>query len=103
VVSVSGEIHVLGVTTLALLDSGATHSFIASAFTQRMGITSESLGMALAVMVPSGEELTTTSVVQGLMMMFQDHAVQADLVVLPMSGFDLIPRHGLVDGVRSSD
>ncbi|KZV57314.1 hypothetical protein F511_38212 [Dorcoceras hygrometricum] len=55
--TVLGEIRVLGVTTLALLDSGATHSFISSAFMQRMGITSESLGMALAVTVPSGEEL----------------------------------------------
>ncbi|KZV38734.1 hypothetical protein F511_22091 [Dorcoceras hygrometricum] len=68
-----GEIHVCGVTTLALLDSGATHSFISSAFTQRMGIIPESMGVALAVKVPSGEELTMTSVVQGLTMMFQDH------------------------------
>ncbi|KZV17621.1 hypothetical protein F511_16977 [Dorcoceras hygrometricum] len=41
----TGEIRVLGVTTLALLDSGATHSFISSAFTQRMGITPKSLGI----------------------------------------------------------
>ncbi|KZV38774.1 hypothetical protein F511_19923 [Dorcoceras hygrometricum] len=58
-VSASGEIRVRGVTTLALLDSGAIHSFISSAFTQRMGIIPESMGVALAVTVPSGEELST--------------------------------------------
>ncbi|KZV19079.1 hypothetical protein F511_11543 [Dorcoceras hygrometricum] len=55
-----------------------------------MGITLESLGVALAVTIPSGEEISTTSVVHGLVMMFQDHAVRADLIVLPMSGFDFI-------------
>ncbi|KZV58776.1 hypothetical protein F511_28743 [Dorcoceras hygrometricum] len=67
-----------------------THSFISSAFTQRMCIIPESLGVALAKTVPSGEELTTTNVVQLLTTMFQDHVVRADLIVLLMSGFDHI-------------
>ncbi|KZV41445.1 mucin-19 [Dorcoceras hygrometricum] len=45
------------------------------------------LGSSFAMMVPSGEEFTTTSVVQGLMMMFQDHTVRENLIILPMFGF----------------
>ncbi|KZV49956.1 hypothetical protein F511_04264 [Dorcoceras hygrometricum] len=50
-----GEICVLGVTTLELLDSGVTHSFISSTFIQRMGVIPKSLGVALTVTIPSGE------------------------------------------------
>ncbi|KZV50535.1 hypothetical protein F511_35199 [Dorcoceras hygrometricum] len=101
--SLLGEIHVLGVTTLALLDSGATHSFVSSTFTQRMGIIPESLGAALSVMVPSGEELTTISVVQGLTMTFHDHAVIVELDRFSEVRIRPHPRYGLVDRVWSGD
>ncbi|KZV38695.1 hypothetical protein F511_32524 [Dorcoceras hygrometricum] len=36
----------------------------------------ESLSVSLAVMIPSGEEISTASVAQGFVMMFQDHAIE---------------------------
>ncbi|XP_073120535.1 uncharacterized protein [Henckelia pumila] len=39
--------------------------------------------------MPSGGILTTTSVIRGLEYELQGHTIKVDLVVLPMTGFDL--------------
>ncbi|XP_073133769.1 uncharacterized protein [Henckelia pumila] len=87
---VTGRILVAGVATRALLDSGATHSFISEAFTRKRGIECEDLIGGLTVTIPSGEELSTRRMVRNLEILLQGQSVIADLIVLPMPEFDLI-------------
>ncbi|XP_073137407.1 uncharacterized protein [Henckelia pumila] len=87
---ITGRILVAGVATKALLDSGATHSFISEAFVLKWGIQREELLVGFSVIIPSGEELTTKSLVRSLELLLQGQTVVADLIVLPMPEFDLI-------------
>ncbi|XP_073133511.1 uncharacterized protein [Henckelia pumila] len=85
-----GRILVAGVATRALLDSGATHSFISEAFTRKRIIDCEDLIGGFTVTIPSGEELSTRRMVRNLELLLQGQSVVADLIVLPMPEFDLI-------------
>ncbi|XP_073133323.1 uncharacterized protein [Henckelia pumila] len=87
---IMGKILVRGHATYALLDSGATHSFISQEFVMRVGIIPEDAITGYDVTLPSGEILTTSSVLNGVELELQRNMIRADLVVLPMSGFDLI-------------
>ncbi|XP_073137647.1 uncharacterized protein [Henckelia pumila] len=87
---ITGKISIRGVATFALLDSGATHSFISQSFIERVGIVPEVSSSGYDITVPSGEVLFTTSVISGLELEFEGYVVRADLVVFPMTGFDLI-------------
>ncbi|XP_073133890.1 uncharacterized protein [Henckelia pumila] len=85
-----GRIVVAGVATRALLDSGATHSFISEAFTRKRSIEYEELLGVFTVTIPSGEELSTRNIVRNLELLLQGKSMSADLIVLPMPEFDLI-------------
>ncbi|XP_073153162.1 uncharacterized protein [Henckelia pumila] len=87
---ITGIILVAGVATKTLLDSGATHSFISEAFMLKWGIQREELLVGFSVIIPSGEELTTKSLVRSLELLLQGQTVVADLIVLHMPEFDLI-------------
>ncbi|XP_073137939.1 uncharacterized protein [Henckelia pumila] len=87
---VIGRILVAGVATRALLDSGATHSFILEAFTRNRSIEYEDLTGGFTVTIPSGEELSTRRMVRNLELLLQGQPEVADLIVLPMPEFDLI-------------
>ncbi|XP_073121366.1 uncharacterized protein [Henckelia pumila] len=87
---ITGKILVRGNATYALLDSGATHSFISQEFVRRVGIIPEDAVTGYDVTLPSREILTTSSVLNGVDLELQGNLIRADLVVLPMSGFDLI-------------
>ncbi|XP_073139115.1 uncharacterized protein [Henckelia pumila] len=87
---ITGKILVRGNATYALLDSGATHSFISQEFVRRVGIIPEDAVTGYDVTLPSGKILTTSSVLNGVELELQGNMIRADLVVLPMSRFDLI-------------
>ncbi|XP_073153876.1 uncharacterized protein [Henckelia pumila] len=87
---ITGKILVRGNSTYALLDSGATHLFISQEFVRRVGIIPEDVVTGYDVTLPSGEILTTSNVLNGIELELQGNMIRADLVVLPMSGFDLI-------------
>ncbi|XP_073305427.1 uncharacterized protein [Primulina huaijiensis] len=53
----TGNIFIKRVATKALLDSGATHSFISKTFANHLGVKSIGLDVSYSVTVPSGEEL----------------------------------------------
>ncbi|KZV52435.1 hypothetical protein F511_34310 [Dorcoceras hygrometricum] len=84
------RVIVLGVATRALFYSGATNSFILEKFVRRMGIVRESLTEHLLMMIPSGEELHTASIVQNLEMVLQGCTVFAYLIDISMPEFDII-------------
>ncbi|XP_073139055.1 uncharacterized protein [Henckelia pumila] len=54
------------------------------------GIISEDAVTGYDITLPSGEILTTSNVLNGVELELQGNMIRADLVVLPMSGFDLI-------------
>ncbi|XP_073121505.1 uncharacterized protein [Henckelia pumila] len=87
---ITGKILVRGNATYALLDSGATHSFISQEFVRLVGIIPKDAVTGYDVTLPSGEILTTSSVLNGVELELQGNLIRADLVVLPMLGFDLI-------------
>ncbi|XP_073120681.1 uncharacterized protein [Henckelia pumila] len=57
---ITGRILVGGNSTFALLDSGATHSFISLEFIRRVGITPESSDSGYDVTMPSGQIMSTS-------------------------------------------
>ncbi|XP_073130820.1 uncharacterized protein [Henckelia pumila] len=77
---ITGRILVGGNSTFALLDSGATHSFISRDFIRRIGITPEVVDCGYDVTMPSGQTITTTSVIRDLELELQGHSIRADLV-----------------------
>ncbi|XP_073133870.1 uncharacterized protein [Henckelia pumila] len=87
---ITGRILVAGVATRALLESGATHSFISETFTRKRGIECEELFGEFTVTIPSGEELSTRNIVNNLELLFQGKSVSADLIVFPMPDFNMI-------------
>ncbi|XP_073118980.1 uncharacterized protein [Henckelia pumila] len=86
----AGRIVVAGVATRALLDSGATHSFISEDFAHKRGIQHEELTIGFSMTIPSGEELSTRRFVKNLELILQGQSVVAHFIVLPMPEFDLI-------------
>ncbi|XP_073120083.1 uncharacterized protein [Henckelia pumila] len=70
---ITGRILVAGVATRALLDSGATHSFISEDFSRKRG-----------------EELSTKNIVKNLELLLLGQSMSADLIVLPVPEFDMI-------------
>ncbi|XP_073119703.1 uncharacterized protein [Henckelia pumila] len=87
---ITGRILVAGIATRALLESGATHSFISEAFTRKRGIECEELVGGFTVTIPSGEELSTRNIVKNLELLLQGQSASADLIVFPMPEFDMI-------------
>ncbi|XP_073057383.1 uncharacterized protein [Primulina eburnea] len=84
------SIYIVGVATNALLDSGATHSFISDGFVSYLGVKYNKLDEIYSLTIPFGEELPTSSVVRDLSLDLQGHTVFAELIVLQMTEFDII-------------
>ncbi|XP_073289963.1 uncharacterized protein [Primulina huaijiensis] len=83
-------IFILGISIYALLDSGATHSFISETFVKRLKIIPEDLDLGFRVSIPSGDQMVTTSIVRNLELRLLKNAVPTDLIVLPMPEFNII-------------
>ncbi|XP_073304523.1 uncharacterized protein [Primulina huaijiensis] len=87
---ITGRILLMGVATYALLDSGATHSFMSESFVKRLEILPEEVELGFRVTVPSGEHMISTSMVKDAELKLKKNVVRADLIVLPMHEFDII-------------
>ncbi|XP_073066005.1 uncharacterized protein [Primulina eburnea] len=86
----TGNIFIKRLATKALIDSRATHSFISETFASHLDVKSIGVDVSYSLTVPSGEELSATSVVRDIDLELQGHLVYADLIVLPMPEFDII-------------
>ncbi|XP_073033819.1 uncharacterized protein [Primulina eburnea] len=85
-----GRIFILDVATYALLDSGATHSFISETFFKRLNIVPEDMGLGFKVSIPTGDQMITSSIINNMELRLQKYVIQADLIVLPMPEFGII-------------
>ncbi|XP_075500048.1 uncharacterized protein LOC142538619 [Primulina tabacum] len=84
------RIFVAGIATYALLDSGATHSFISESFVKKFGILPVDVKSGIRVTVPSGEHMISRSLVKYVELKLQKNVIRADLIVLPMPEFNII-------------
>ncbi|XP_073308340.1 uncharacterized protein [Primulina huaijiensis] len=86
----TGRIYIAKLVTNALLDSGATHSFISDDFVRFLDVNPTKLDVSYTMIVQSGEKLSTSNVVRDLSLELHDHTVYADLIVLSIPEFDII-------------
>ena len=56
---VAGKISIAHTSTCALIDSGASHSFVSAMFVKKLDMEPVLLGEACVVSLPSGETLTS--------------------------------------------
>ncbi|XP_075489563.1 uncharacterized protein LOC142528403 [Primulina tabacum] len=87
---VTGRILLVGIATYALLDSGATHSFIYELFVKQLRILPVNVVSGFRVTMPSGEYMVSTSMFKDVELKLKKNVKWADLIVLPMPEFDII-------------
>ena len=73
-----------------LFDSGASHSFISRAFMLLLHLTPTILEDPLSVATPLGDFSVLDRICRRCVVSLDDMQFRADLIVLPMSEFDII-------------
>ena len=74
----------------ALVDPGATHSFISVPFTERHQIESHPIDGHMVVSVPNGDTMISERIVLGSRLVIQNKDFPADLIVLGIHDFDIV-------------
>ena len=87
---VTGTLPIHSTPAIVLFDSGSTHTFLAQAFVDRVGLEVVDLGFDLRVSTPAGVVLTTGVGVRDVTVEIQQHILPSDFVVLPMREFNAI-------------
>ena len=85
-----GALSTQGHIVFALFDTGATHSFIACAWIDKMHMCVEPLNETIRVMSPFGGWVELDSVWRECPLILEGQEMFADLIVLPMHRFDVI-------------
>ena len=87
---ITGMISVYDHDAYALVDPGATHSFISVPFTERHQIESQPIDGRMVVSVPNGDTMISERIVPGSRLVIQNKEFPADLIVLSIHDFDII-------------
>ena len=87
---ITGMISVYDHDAYALVDPGATHSFISVPFTKRYQIESQPIDDRMEVSVPNGDTMISKRIVQGSRLVIQNKDFPADLIVLGIHDFDIV-------------
>ena len=74
----------------ALVDTGATNSFISVPFTERHQIESQPIDGRMVVFVPNGDTMISERIVPGSILVIQNKDFPADLIVLGIHDFDIV-------------
>ena len=74
----------------ALVDLGATHSFISVPFTERHQIESQPIDGRMVVSVPNGDTMISERIVPGSRLVIQNKVFPADFIVLGIHDFDIV-------------
>ena len=74
----------------ALVDPGATNSFISVSFTERHQIESQPIDGRMVDSVPNGDTMISERIVPGSRLVIQNKDFPADLIVLSIHDFDII-------------
>ena len=87
---ITGIILVYDHDAYALVDPGATHSFISIPFTERHQIESQPIDGRMVVFVPNGDTMISERIIPGSRLVIQNKDFPADLIVLGIHDFDII-------------
>ena len=87
---ITGMISVYDHDAYALVDLGATHSFISIPFTERHQIESQPIDGRMVVSVPNGDTMISEMIVLGSRLVIQNKDFPADLIVLGIHDFDIV-------------
>ena len=87
---ITGIISVYDLHAYALVDPGATHSFILVLFTERHQIESQPIDGRMVVSVPNGDTMISEKIVPGSRLVIQNKDFPADLIVLGIHDFDIV-------------
>ena len=85
-----GMISVHGHSAKALMDSGASHSFVSESFTCILSESLQSLESDMTVATPGGDELQSSRCFTEVAVEVSGHCLPDDLRVLKMHDFDVI-------------
>ncbi|GAV81123.1 RVP_2 domain-containing protein [Cephalotus follicularis] len=96
-----GTIYVYGFSARVLMDSGASHSFIASRFASCLNVFPDCMPYVLDVSTPIGGSMCTDSVYRGCEISMAGVSVYADLIVIPIHDFDVILGMDWLSAYRS--
>ena len=87
---ITGMILVYDHDADALVDLGATHSFILIPFTERHQIEFQLIDGCMVVSVPNGDIMISERIVPGSRLVIQNKDFPADLIVLGIHDFDIV-------------
>ena len=87
---ITGMISVYDHDAYALVDPGATHSFISVPFTERHQIESHPIDGHMVVSVPYGDTMISERIVPGSRLVNQNKDFPADLIELGIHDFDIV-------------
>ncbi|XP_075478899.1 uncharacterized protein LOC142519754 [Primulina tabacum] len=79
---VTGRILLAGIATYALLDSGATHSFISESFMKQLGTLPVDVESGFRVTVLYGEQMVSSIMVKDVELKLQKNIIRAELIYL---------------------
>ncbi|GAV69693.1 RVP_2 domain-containing protein [Cephalotus follicularis] len=79
-----GTVYVYGFSVRVLMDSGASHSFIASCFASCLDVSPDCMPYVLDVSTPTRGSMSTDSVYRGCEISMAGVTVYTDLIVLPI-------------------
>ncbi|KAL5578634.1 hypothetical protein UlMin_011076 [Ulmus minor] len=88
--AIEGIIIILNSWARALFDTGASHSFISKLFVNTLGLEIQPFYPPLTVMTPMGGHVLVSFVCRSCLVIIKSHRLLADLIVLPMTQFDVI-------------
>ena len=87
---ITGMISVYDHDAYALVDPGATHSFISLPFTERYQIESQPIDGRMVVSVPNGDTMISERIVLGSKLVIQNKDFLVDLILLGIHDFDIV-------------
>ena len=87
---ITGMISVYDHDAYALVDPGATHSFISVPFTKRHQIEFQPIDGRMVVSIPNGDTMISERIVLGRKLVIQNKDFPTDLIVLGIHDFDIV-------------
>ena len=86
----------------ALVDPGATHSFISLPFTERHQIESQPIDSRMVVSVPNGDTMISERIIPGSRLVIQNKDFSVDFIVLGLHDFDIVLGMDLLSKHRAT-
>ena len=106
---VTGQISITNTTAYVLIDSGASHSFIAGGFVKKLDRKPDDLAQPFVTATPSGETMQSRFWFRDVPIFLSGRELAVNLVVLEMRDFDSIlgmdwlsKYHATIDCKRKS-